>query len=116
LAKNPFGSSTGPQSGAVDPFGAATELEVTLELAILEQQTRERPEPTEQILRASPQKSAEVARSSVRARSTTETESPILPTTTPWRFRALTKRFFSPRPEPPPATAPASDEKRASSP
>ncbi len=94
---NPSGSSTGPQAGPSDPFGEATELAVTLELAILQERTPEPPpKPPERERRAAPQKEAEVALRGVRGSAATEAERSLAPTTTPWRYRELSRRFFAP--------------------
>ena len=93
---NPFGPSGGGQDGPTDPFGEATELEVTLELAILEQQEKEASPTPERVRRASPRKVAEVGHRAARAGAKTESEAGTRPKPVPWHYRDLVRSFFAP--------------------
>ncbi|HVS65585.1 MAG TPA: hypothetical protein VMT85_19010 [Thermoanaerobaculia bacterium] len=90
------GASTAPQDGFVDPLGdVPTELEVTLELALLESQQQEAARETtremtpsragESTLRASGREPVAPSAESVPARS------PV-----PWRHRRLVREYFDP--------------------
>lgn len=89
------GESSGPQSGSENPFGEATELAVTLELALLEaEEEEERPIERSIRHRASEAQDAKVARSGRRSvDQSTDDRATVRPILSPAE-RARLGRYF----------------------
>jgi hypothetical protein len=90
------GASTAPQEGFVDPLGAqATELEVTLELALLESKQQEAARETTREM--TPSRAAESGlRASARDPVAPARESAPARRPVPWSHRALVRSYFEP--------------------
>ncbi|HVS15068.1 MAG TPA: hypothetical protein VMV46_14165 [Thermoanaerobaculia bacterium] len=101
------GASTAPQEGFVDPLGAvATELEVTLELALLESRREETARETTREM--TPSRAAEsTLRASARSPVAPARESAPARRPVPWTYRPLVRSYFDP--SAPTPTAPAEE-------
>ena len=91
------GGSTAPQEGFVDPLGeVATELEVTLELALLQSQQEEAARETTREM--TPSRAGESTLSTRNARQPVAPAAESVPVRSPvpWRHRQLVREYFDP--------------------